>query len=89
MMKKSGSIDDKRGRFFPVSAWKKKEILEYIKYHNLRTDRFSQIAGFSFRSMQAEELRILRDNFPQDYEKVLNLFPFAAGNVKRLEEYGK
>lgn len=88
MMKKSGSIDDKRGRFFPVSAWKKKEILEYIKYHNLRTDRFSQIAGFSFRSLQAEELKILRDNFPEDYEKVLRLFPFAAGNVKRLEAYG-
>lgn len=89
MMKKSGSIDVKRGRFYPVSAWKKKEVLDYIKYHNLKTDQFSRIAGFSYRSLQSAELSILKQHFPEDYAKVLNLFPFADASVKRMEEYGK
>lgn len=35
MIKKSGSIDYKRGRFYPVAYWSKQEILHYIKLKKL------------------------------------------------------
>ena len=89
MMKKSGSIDVQRGRFYPVSAWKKREIIDYIKFHNLYLGQDSRKLGFSFKSLWGKELAMLKHYFPQDYEKVLKIYPFAAAGVKRYEDYGK
>lgn len=89
MMKKSGSIDVKRGRFYPVSAWKKREIIDYIKFHNLYLGQDSKKLGFSFKSLWGKELAMLKHYFPQDYQKILRLYPFAAAGVKRYEDYGK
>lgn len=88
MMKKSGSIDVQRGRLYPVSAWKKREIMEYIKFHNLYLGQDSRKLGFSFCSLWGKELCALKEAFPDDYRKVLNCYPFAAAGVKRWEEYG-
>lgn len=88
MMKKSGSIDVQRGRFYPVSMWKKREIIDYIKFHNLYLGQDSKKLGFSFKSLWGKELLMLKENFPDDYAKILHLYPFAAAGVKREEEYG-
>lgn len=85
MMKKSGSIDVQRGRLYPVSMWKKKEILDYIKFHNLYLGQDSRKMGFSFKSLWGKELLMLKQHFPDDYYKVLKLYPFAAAGVKREE----
>lgn len=89
MMKKSGSIDVQRGRIYPVSAWKKREIMDYIKYHNLYLSQDSRKLGFSFCSLWGKELAMIKKFFPDDYQKILNLYPFAAAGVKREEEYGQ
>lgn len=85
MMKKSGSIDEQRGRFYPVSAWKKQEILDYIKFHKLYIGQDSRKLGFSFKSLWGKELLMLKQHFPDDYKKVLHLYPFAEAGVKREE----
>lgn len=89
MIKNSSSIDVKRGRFYPVAYWNKKEILKYIKYHNLYLGQDSKKLGFSFKSLEGKELAMLKQHFPDDYKKVLKLYPFAAAGVKRYEEYGE
>lgn len=66
MMKKSGSIDVQRGRLYPVSMWKKKEILDYIKFHNLYLGQDSRKMGFSFKSLWGKELLMLKQYFPDD-----------------------
>ncbi len=85
MMKKSGSIDVQRGRIYPVSMWKKREIIDYIKFHKLYLGEDSRKLGFSFKSLWGKELAMLKKFFPQDYEKVLHIYPFAAAGVKREE----
>lgn len=89
MMKKSGSIDVQRGRFYPISAWNKKEVLDYIKYHKLYLGQDSRKLGFSFKTLEGRELFMIRENFPDDYEKILHLYPFAEASVKRYELYGE
>ena len=88
MMKKSGSIDVQRGRLYPVSAWKKQEIMDYIKFHNLYLGEDSRKLGFSFKSLWGKELAMVKQYFPEDYEKILRLYPFAEAGVKRWELYG-
>ena len=89
MIKKSGSIDYKRGRFYPLAYWKKNEVLEYIKYRKLYLSPEQKKLGFSFRSLAGCELAIVKEMYPDDYEKILKVFPFAGAGVKRFEEYGK
>lgn len=89
MIKHSGSIDMKRGRFYPLAEWSKKETLQYIKMHKLYLGEDSRKLGFSFKSLAGEELAMVKKYFPEDYEKILTLYPFAEAGVKRFETYGK
>ena len=86
IMKKSGSIDVQRGRLYPVAEWKKSEVADYIKFHNLYLGQDSKKLGFSFKSLWGKELSMLKTYFPDDYQRILNLYPFAGAGVKRFEE---
>ena len=89
MIKKSGSVDYKRGRFYPLAYWKKQEVLEYIKYKKLYLSPEQRKIGFSFRSLAGCELSIIKEMYPKDYEKILKGYPFAGAGVERFEKYGK
>lgn len=89
MMKKSGSIDTQRGRLYPISMWNKKEVMDYIKFHNLYLGADSRKLGFSFCSLWGKELAMLKKHFPEDYEKMIKQYPFAEAGVRRYEQYGK
>lgn len=87
MIKKSGSIDYKRGRFYPVAYWKKQEILQYIKYKKLYLSPEQKKLGFSFCSLAGSELSVIKELYPADYEKILKVYPLAEAGVKHYEEY--
>lgn len=89
MIKQSGSIDYKRGRFYPIAYWNKKEILEYIKYKKLYLSSEQKKLGFSFRSLDGSELAVIKEHYPKDYEKILKVYPFAEAGVVRYQVYGK
>lgn len=89
MIKQSGSIDYKRGRFYPLAYWKKNEVLQYIKQKKLYISKEQKDMGFSFRGLTGKELSIIKNLYPDDYEKVLKVFPFAEASVVRYEVYGK
>lgn len=89
MIKKSGSIDYKRGRFYPIAYWKKNEVLQYIKYKKLYISPEQKKLGFSFRSLAGCELAVIKEHYPKDYEKILKVYPFAGAGVERFEKYGK
>jgi len=88
MMKKSGSIDTQRGRFYPVAMWNKHEVIDYIKFHHLYLGEDSRKLGFSFKSLWGKELAMLKEYFPDDYQKVIRQYPFAEAGVLRFEKYG-
>lgn len=89
MIKNSSSIDKKRGRFYPVAYWSKKDIMEYIKFHKLKLGEDSKRFGFSFRGLDGQQLIFIKNFYPDDYKKILRVYPFAEAAVKRFEEYGK
>lgn len=89
MIKKSGSIDYQRGRFYPLAYWKKQEVLQYIKYKKLYLSPEQKKIGFSFRSLAGNEVAVIKEMYPDDYKKILKVYPFIGAGVKRFEEYGK
>jgi phosphoadenosine phosphosulfate reductase len=88
MIKHSGTIDEKRGRIFPVADWNKADIMAYLKQNNLPLSLENRVLGFSFRSLQGEDLAMIKEHFPDDYEKIKKAFPLVDASVKRFEYYG-
>lgn len=89
MIKQSGSIDYKRGRFYPIAYWKKNDVMQYIKHKKLYLSPEQKKLGFSFRSLAGSELAVIKENYPEDYKKILKIYPFAEAGVVRYQTYGK
>lgn len=88
MMKKSGSIDVNRGRFYPVSLFTKADIQAYISHRKLKVSPESVILGHSFRSLHPEDMAKVKEHYPDDYRKILDFFPFAeaAAMLKEMQD---
>lgn len=85
MLKKCGSIDERRGRFYPIIYWNKKDILQYIKAKRLVLPLEYTKIGHSFRSLSAEDLRMVKELYPEDYAKLLKIYPFAGAALHQEE----
>lgn len=89
MIKKSGSIDPKRGRFFPLAYWSKEHVMRYIAQHGLKVSPESRLLGHSFRSLDAKDLMAVKEHYPDDFAKVLQAFPECEAAIARERMYGK
>lgn len=89
MMKRSGSIDTKRGRFYPLADWSKADVLAYIKQRRLFLGPESSKLGFSFRGLDGKQMATIKAAFPDDYERIRRWFPLVEGAVRRYDCTGK
>lgn len=85
MMKQSGSVDRKRGRFFPVAYFRKEDVRQYVERHRLKVSPESRYLGHSFRSLEPEEMWLVRKHYPQDFERICRFFPFVGASVVKFE----
>lgn len=88
MMKKSGSVDHTRGRFFPLCYWDKAQVLKYIEHHKLKVSPESKVLGHSFRSLLPEDMGALKQHYPADFDRVTAAFPLIGASAARAEIYG-
>lgn len=85
MMKQSGSIDRKRGRFYPVAYFRKQDVLAYVAQRRLKVSAESRYLGHSFRSLEPEEMYLTRLHYPADFAKIERWFPFVGAAVAKFE----
>ncbi len=85
MIKNSGSIDEKRGRFYPLADWTKSHVLSYIRQNRLLVGEESAKLGFSFRSLLPEDMVKIKAAYPRDYETIKKWFPLVEAGVKHHE----
>lgn len=89
MIKNSGAIDVKRKVFHPVANWRKNDVVKYLEYKQLYLSPEQRKIGFSFASLDGKELSIINKLYPDDYKKILEIFPFVDASRKRFEVYGE
>jgi phosphoadenosine phosphosulfate reductase len=84
MMKKSGSIDVPRGRFYPAAYFRKEDVVRYVAQHQLKVSPESRFLGHSFRSFDPEDMYKVRKHYPEDYAKIERFFPFVGAGVEKF-----
>ena len=87
MITRDGSINDKRGRIFPLAHWRKRDVVAYVRREKLRVSEETEVLGFSFRDIDPKSLYLVKQHYPADYERILEFFPLAEAGVKWYELY--
>jgi len=80
-----GSVNQKRGRFFPVAYWGKQDVLTYIRQRRLKVAPESAILGFSFRSMMPGDMAAIKHHFPHDFARIQEWFPLVGASAAKHE----
>ena len=88
MIVKDGTVNANRGRIFPVAHWTKAHITAYIRRNNLRVSEEAAILGHSFRGLEHKDLAIIKQSYPEDYRRIVAMYPLVEAGVKWQEFYG-
>lgn len=84
MLSHCNSIDVARKRMYPIADWNNAAVFNYLKRNNVPLPPDYAIGGASFGGrLNAEWLRGIRERFPKDYQKILEVFPHAEAIVWR------
>lgn len=72
---------------YPLKTWKKYDVLSYLKMNNIPIPPSSghQSTGVD---LSTPSILWIYDNYPDDFKKIEQFFPFIGAVVKRREWYG-
>ena len=82
-------IDDRNGKLYPIGDWSTRQVFSYIKINKLMLPlEYSMGLGRDFYIPNATGMEMLKNNFPEDYKKVIECFPQLESMARRMEFYG-
>ena len=91
-IKAHGAWNDKRRIFYPVWDWKKEDVIGALRSNHIRLSREYLSFGRTFDGLFLLYALGLKRDYPRDYARVLEMFPFVELEVfryeKALETYG-
>lgn len=78
-------INTKKSRFSPIVDWTDGEVHAYLKQRRIPIlgGEFSARRGQNGIDTDPPTMHFLRTSFPNDYKKVLEVFPYAAAQADR------
>ena len=80
-----GAINWKRRYFYPVWDMVKDELISLISSSGIKLPVDYRLFGRSFDGIDYRFLKPLKDNFPIDYQRILEWFPLAELELMRYE----
>jgi len=89
MIKHSGTIDDTRGRIYPVAHWNKNQIMDYIAKRRLKLGPETKLFGRSMMGFFPRDMYLLRQHYPEDFKKILEWYPDSIVALKQFELYAQ
>jgi 3'-phosphoadenosine 5'-phosphosulfate sulfotransferase (PAPS reductase)/FAD synthetase len=86
-LSKNGPINQKNKTFMPIWNWKKQQVFDFISSHKCELPVDYKLFGRSFDGIDYRFIKPIKDNFPDDYQRILDFFPLAELEIKRREFY--
>lgn len=78
-----GGVDERRREVYPVAFWKDRAVLAFLKMQGIALPPDYRFGAESLRLQSAQGLRAIRDQYPADWRKVLEVFPYAETRILR------
>lgn len=82
---KHGPINHSKKTFYPIYDWNKEKLIDALKESKIRLPIDYAIFGRSFDGIDYRFIQPIKDNFPEDFKKILFWFPLADLEIKRRE----
>ena len=76
-IKKNGCVNHNKKTFYPVYDWNKERLLREIKSAGVKLATDYQVWNNTFDSLSYKYLSRMREAFPEDYQRCLDIFPMA------------
>lgn len=85
-IKQHGAVNTERKQFFPIFDWNLAKTLKEIKDANIKLPIDYKIWGRSFDGLDYRFVKGVKDNFPNDYQKIKDFFPLIDLEIMRYEK---
>lgn len=85
MIRHCNAIDEGRGRFWPLAFWSDRMVLSYLRQRKIALAPEYSVMGLkrSFASLFGYPLKKIREHYPDDFEKICEMFPLARAQLLR------
>ncbi len=80
-----GPINRKTRTFWPIWDWHKARLVQVLRDSNVKLPVDYKIFGRSFDGIDYRFLIKIREHFPRDYERILDLYPLADLEIFRRQ----
>jgi hypothetical protein len=80
-----GAVNMDRKSFFPIYDWKKDRIIETIRSSGVKLPDEYRHFGRSYDGLDWRFLHKIKEFYPEDYQRILEWFPLAELELKRIE----
>jgi 3'-phosphoadenosine 5'-phosphosulfate sulfotransferase (PAPS reductase)/FAD synthetase len=89
MLNKCRGLDLKTKRAFPLAWWSDALVYNHLKRERVPLSAEYAVLGHSYGgSLEGCQLAKIKARFPDDYARIIERFPYAAGEVFRYERFG-
>lgn len=87
MLSANGGFDPKGRRVYPLRSWNEAGVVAYLRHRKISpppklTFLKRSMTGVSF---QEDVLITIRDKYPDDFARILEIFPFVPAKLARYE----
>jgi phosphoadenosine phosphosulfate reductase len=83
------AIDWKFKKAYPLAEWREPHIRKYVQKERLILPDSYRLGYRDINSFKGEALMYVYYNFPEDYKKIIEVYPLLEAERVRFENYGE
>ena len=87
MLKRCGGFDEKGRRVYPVMRWYEGSVFAYLRRKKIPLPPKLSLLKRNMTGVNFHEdtLLVIRERFPQDFAKIIEVFPYLPARLARYE----
>jgi phosphoadenosine phosphosulfate reductase len=87
MLKRCGGLDEKGRRVYPVMRWYEGSVYSYLRRKKIPLPPKLSLLKRNMTGVNFHEdtLLVIRDRFPDDFAKIIEVFPYLPARLARFE----
>ena len=86
-IKTHGAVNHNAKRFYPIYDWVKADMIREIDASGVKLPVDYRMFGRTFDGLDYRFLNPLKEWYPEDYQRVLDWFPFAELEIARRDGF--